>query len=52
MKNIGFILILLGTSGLVIPFFTGLQTNGTLLASWLLIIAGFIAYIIINKKIR
>jgi len=37
---------------LIIPYFIRYQTNATLLIGWILIISGFILYLILNKKIR
>jgi uncharacterized membrane protein HdeD (DUF308 family) len=51
LKFLGIGLALLGVLILAVPFFTRLQTNASLLTGWILIIAGFITYILINKKI-
>ena len=50
MKNVGIFSVLLGALFLIILFFTGWQTNTTLLIGWLLIIIGFIAYILILRS--
>ena len=50
MKNTGIFSVLLGALFLIIPFFTGWQTNMTLLTGWLLIIIGFIAHILILRS--
>ncbi|MDR0542191.1 MAG: hypothetical protein LBH19_08240 [Dysgonamonadaceae bacterium] len=52
LKNSGILLVLIGALILIIPYFTYLQTNASLLAGGLLIIAGFVAYIVINKIIK
>ena len=52
LKNLGILLVLIGAFFLIIPFFTRLQTNVSLLTGWLLIVIGFIIYIIINKRIK
>jgi hypothetical protein len=51
-KNCGIFVLLIGELFLIIPFFMQNQTNGTLLTGWILIVIGFILYILINKKIR
>jgi predicted membrane channel-forming protein YqfA (hemolysin III family) len=51
LKFLGVGIVLLGVAWLAIPFFTHLQTNTSLLTGWILIVAGFITYVIINKKI-
>jgi uncharacterized membrane protein HdeD (DUF308 family) len=50
LKNLGVFLIFLGAFFLIVPFFTHLQTNQSLLWGWILIVAGFIFYTFINKK--
>jgi hypothetical protein len=52
LKNSGIFLMLAGSLILIIPFFTHLQSNLSLIIGWLSIIVGFIAYIVINKKMR
>jgi uncharacterized membrane protein HdeD (DUF308 family) len=52
LKNLGIFLVFLGALLLIVPFFTRLQTNQSLLWGWIFIVAGFICYIFINKKIR
>jgi uncharacterized membrane protein HdeD (DUF308 family) len=52
LKNAGILLVLAGVLTLVIPFFTGLQTNASLATGGALIVTGFVAYIIINKYIH
>lgn len=51
LTNLGILLILIGALALIVPFFLHFQTNASLLAGWLLIVGGFIAYIVVNKKI-
>ncbi|MDR0864305.1 MAG: hypothetical protein LBO74_05155 [Candidatus Symbiothrix sp.] len=51
-KNGGIFLVLIGALVLIVPYFTYLQTNRSLLTGWLLIITGFVAYILLNKKIH
>jgi hypothetical protein len=52
LKNCGILVLLIGELFLIIPFFMHNQTNGTLLTGWILVVVGFISYILINKKIR
>jgi len=52
LKNSGILLVLTGAFFLIVPFFAHLQTNLSLLIGWLLIIVGFIVYIVINKLIK
>lgn len=52
LKNLGIFLVLLGAFFLIVPFFTHFQTNSSLLTGWILIVAGFISYIFLNKYIR
>ncbi|MDR2627957.1 MAG: hypothetical protein LBC40_07990 [Dysgonamonadaceae bacterium] len=52
LKNTGILLVLLGALFLVVPFFTGLQTNTSLSTGGGLIIAGFIVYIVVNKLMK
>jgi hypothetical protein len=46
------LVLLIGELFLIIPFFMHNQTNEKLLAGLVLVITGFILYILINKKIR
>ena len=50
MRNAGIFSVLLGALFLIIPFFAGWQTNTTLLIGWLLIIIGFVLYILILRS--
>jgi hypothetical protein len=52
LKNLGIFLALTGAIFLIVPFFSHFQTNKSLLLGWILIVAGFIFYIFINKKIQ
>ncbi len=52
LKNTGIILLIIGVILLAVPFFLHISTNKSLAAGLGLIICGFIAHIIINKKIR
>jgi len=52
LKNSGILLVLIGAFFLIVPFFTRLQTNISLLTGWLLIVIGFVVYIVINKRIK
>lgn len=52
LKNLGIFLVLVGALFLIVPFFAHLQTNSSLLTGWILIVAGFISYIFLNKYIR
>jgi uncharacterized membrane protein HdeD (DUF308 family) len=51
-KSCGIIVLIVGEIFLIIPFFTKCQTNATLLTGWILILAGFILHLALNKKIR
>ena len=51
LKNLGAILVLLGVICLAIYYF-GVQVNGLLIASMALEVAGFFAYILINKRLQ
>jgi hypothetical protein len=51
LKNCGILLTLIGALILIIPFFLHLQSNTSLLVGWEIIIAGFVLYIVLNKKI-
>ena len=51
LKNLGLILVALGALILVVCFFTGnVNENGFLIAGMVSIIAGIIAYIVLNKR--
>jgi hypothetical protein len=52
LKNCGIWILLLGELFLIIPFFLKNETNTTLSAGLVLVIAGFVLYVAINKKIR
>jgi len=52
LKNLGILLVLIGAFVLIVPYFTYLQTNASLLTGWLLIAIGFVTYIVINKLIK
>jgi hypothetical protein len=52
LKHLGLLLVLVGVLFLIIPFFARFQTNASLLAGGLLVSAGFILYIILNKFIH
>ena len=52
LKNLGLILILIGAVILTVCFFTGDVNNNAILGtSLVLMIAGLLSYIIINKRI-
>lgn len=52
LKNLGLILIVIGAVILLVCSFTGNVNNNAILgAATVLIIAGLLSYIIINKKI-
>lgn len=51
LKYSGIFIQLIGVLFLVIPFFMKIQNNATLLTGWILVITGFLLYIIINKRI-
>ena len=51
LKNLGLILVALGAIILVVCFFTGnVNENGFLITGLVSIIAGIIAYIVLNKR--
>jgi hypothetical protein len=51
LKNMGIIFLFLGALFLIVPFFLHLQTNASLLTGWIMMVAGFILFIFLNKKI-
>lgn len=52
LKNLGLIMVIIGAIILIVCFATGnVNENGPLVAAAALIIAGVIAYIVINKYI-
>ena len=52
LKNLGLILVVIGAIILIACFFTGnVNENGILITGATLIIAGIIAYIVLNKRI-
>lgn len=51
LKYSGIFVQLIGVLLLVIPFFGNFQSNTTLIIAWLLIVSGFVLYILINKRI-
>ena len=52
LKNLGVILVIIGAVILIACFYTGNVNNNAVLGSSLvLVIAGLIAYILINKRI-
>jgi hypothetical protein len=52
LKNGGIGVLLIGELFLIVPFFAGNETNTTLAVGLTLVIAGFVLYVILNKKIR
>ena len=52
LKNSGIGVLLAGELFLIVPFFLKNETNTTLAAGLSLVIAGFVLYVGINKKIR
>ncbi|MDR0732803.1 MAG: hypothetical protein LBF08_01895 [Dysgonamonadaceae bacterium] len=50
LKNCGTALLLSGELCLIIPFFLKKTTNTTLAVGLSLVIAGFVLYVIFNKK--
>lgn len=50
MKNLGIIVVLLGVLTLVIPAFTGLQSNLTLGIGALILLAGAFLHVFVTKK--
>jgi len=50
LKNSGIIVLLIGAIILIVPFFMHNQTNTSLLVGWILIVVGFLLFILINKK--
>lgn len=51
LKYSGIFILLTGVLFIVFPYFMKFQTNATLFTGWLLIVAGFVLYIVINKKV-
>ncbi len=52
LKNLGLILILLGSIGLIVCQFTGDVNNNAVLGGlFALMVVGLIAYIVINKRV-
>ncbi len=52
LKNLGLILVLVGTLILIVCSFTGNVNNNTVLASSaVLVVIGVVTYIVINKRI-
>ena len=52
IKNLGVIVLLIGTAILAVPFFTGGMTNGILLGGLALVILGYLGHIAINKRVE
>ncbi|MDR1682934.1 MAG: hypothetical protein LBS25_06065 [Candidatus Symbiothrix sp.] len=52
LTNTGVFLVLLGVLFLITPFFTSLQTNGSLLTGWILVTVGMIVYTLTKKYIN
>jgi putative flippase GtrA len=52
LKNAGIVLVGIGVLWLAIPFFAGLESNVSLLTGGVLVVAGFVVYIVINKFIQ
>lgn len=52
LKNSGIGVLLAGELFLIVPFFLKNETNTTLATGLSLVIAGFVLYVGINKKIR
>jgi len=52
LKNCGIIVLIFGELFLIIPFFAKCQTNTTLLTGWILVLSGFVLFLLLNKKIR
>jgi hypothetical protein len=51
LKNSGIFVLFTGILFLIIPFFLHFQTNRSLLTGWILIVLGFVLFILLNKKI-
>jgi thiol:disulfide interchange protein len=51
LKNAGTIVLLIGALWLIIPFFSGCQSNATLLTGLILVVFGFVLYVVLNKKL-
>lgn len=49
-KYLGVIITILGVAVISIPQFMGASTNGTLVGGFLLVAAGIVAHIVVNKK--
>jgi hypothetical protein len=52
LKYSGIFIQLIGVLFLAIPFFGKFQSNTTLLTGWVLVLLGFVLYIVINKRIH
>ena len=50
IKNLGVIVLLIGVAILAVPAITGGMTNTILIAGLVTILLGYIAHIVINKK--
>ena len=50
IKNLGVIVIILGTLALIIPSFLGFNSNTTLSIGGILLFAGLVLHIIMTKK--
>ncbi|MDR3309648.1 MAG: hypothetical protein LBS80_06820 [Tannerella sp.] len=51
LKSLGVIILLIGVGILAIPAFTDTRDNAVLAAGLLAVILGFLAHIVLNKKI-
>ncbi|KAA6335010.1 hypothetical protein EZS27_016717 [termite gut metagenome] len=52
LKNLGILLISIGTVILIVCSYTGhVNSNGILLVAMVLVVGGLISYIVINKRI-
>ena len=52
LKYLGVFILLIGVVILAVPFLTGGMTNGILLTGLAAIIIGYLAHIVINKRIQ
>ncbi len=52
LKNLGSILVLIGVVLLAIYFFTQSNSNYYLISAGVIMIVGFFAHILLNKKIK
>jgi uncharacterized membrane-anchored protein YitT (DUF2179 family) len=52
LKNIGIIILLLSVAVVAIAYFTGNLTNVILFSSLVAILLGYVAHIVLNKRVE